>query len=142
MIKNTYIVFGLSTEPQVHVLDEVAQRRYEMSIAVFAKHATNGDDPNQQAAEKIFGKGIQWAIPAWNKQILEVTALHFHGPHEAEVQRIAACMALGKPFSKWDEDGGKKVKLVPVRPIKPHPGGETVDGQPALIEKLRAAPAV
>lgn len=118
----TFIVFGAELPPQVHMLSVTQHEHF---------HAAQMLDVSPKLRfhiyEDAFCRGAEYAIPGWNDECLLIVAGNYAGPHRDQVQHIAACL-LADGFhaidGQTDDDrGGKRARLVPVRPVTPRPGG-------------------
>jgi hypothetical protein len=127
-----YLTGGKDRQPQTHFIGDGGIERLLSRLSV--------DGPpieklREATYAEIFGKGTQFAFPCWEPEFMKLVALRFEGPHQDEVRRIAACCALGKPYSPDLNGGmGDHATLKPDKPIKPMPPAGAPLDEPAIEE--------
>jgi hypothetical protein len=128
MLRNIYIVYGQTREPELHVLsaseaDELESRyriaRTEAGRRLAARYAFGGPDD----------EGLV-VIPLRDLSAAQTLALEYMGPYHEAITGLAACVATGTPLPAclWRPDpdpghrGGSDRVPVPA-PLPVAPGG-------------------
>lgn len=128
--KGSFLVFGPTSQPAVHLLTEAEMGEYfERRRLVELRESARG---LRECMRLTFGApDAVYALPAWSQDAMLSVASAYEGPFQVELRGIAAAIVLGKPFTKEktagdDLDGGTKV------PRKPKPTGKG----PSALEQL------
>lgn len=123
--KGSFLVFGPTAQPSVHILTEEAmvqyfERRRLVELRESAKML-------RDCMRVTFGQpDATYALPAWSHDAMMAVASDYTGPFQVELRGIAAAIVLGKPFTK-DNPPGKAVD--------DSAGGEKVPRKPAPKDK-------
>lgn len=132
-INGTFIVWGDSCAPQVHMLTKEQSRGLAERVAL-----THGDERQMMQVMRLtFGPeadGAMVAYAAHDPNQLEWLALNYQGPYQTDVKGIAAALALGQPVGgdakgKPDSgpDNGSRDRITP-RPKPPKgPAGSKLE---------------
>lgn len=127
----TFLIFGTSRAPEVHMLGEMALAHFNDASRI----AANCRDPEQALTlvyAQTFGAGTEVAIPAWRPHALEFVVLNYKGAHAERVIELAKHLACGVPYGpqekpwprdKGGADGGQKAPIDPVKPKPTRPRG-------------------
>lgn len=106
IIKGTYLCIGSTVPPTVHILSASSDALYLNRLTV-----CHSDKSRRDALRITFGQGIEYALPAWSTECMEIVATQYTGPYKNDVKGIAACLALGQPITgtKKGPDGSERV---------------------------------
>src|SRR5471030_2714616 len=99
MIAHTFLAWGQTCPPQVHILTCAEADRY------IALQGNASECPDGFASMCTFGLGFTYAVPAV-QQAMEGLALGYVGAHQDRVRYMAACLALGRAIEPEADDGG------------------------------------
>lgn len=132
----TFLVFGIDFAPQVHMLDTQMFKYLNQRLDAPLER----DAVRKEIYEAIFGMGAQYALPCWSRECMAAIGLDkmkwFKSPHAPEVKRIAACIAIGQPYSLDGgdgDDGNSYDRLPPKKPIKPAPAAASAKAEKQLV---------
>lgn len=133
----TFLVFGKDYAPEVHMLNQQTLTFLNQRL----ESPADRDNVRRTTYRHIFGIGAEYALPCWSRECMAAIGIDkmkwFKSPHAAEVKRIAACIALGKPYTLDEgkrDDGNAYDRMPEDKPIKPMPPASVkAEKEPVLV---------
>lgn len=121
----TYVIVGRGVLPAVAMLavDQHEAFNRRMMIAAGTRQP---EAAGKEVLALTFGRGVDFAFPAWIDVLMEDLAQSYAGPHQTAVRGLCAAIALGEPYGGPEPgsrpDGGVRDRIPrPRGPKSPGP---------------------
>jgi hypothetical protein len=139
----TFLCFGATAEPCVVLLSASALGYLQDKMTIAETRCRDIAEARGKVYAEYFGKGIEYAIPAWSADAMLALVEHYQGAHAERIKGFAACIYTGKHYGMpnagcdallggTDDDapsGGRKVTADKPKPRKPSGGNALKAGQ-------------